>query len=746
MNKSAVTKLGENGDQQVLSKMQAVCTENYNRMEQLWSTMFDRQICGDYMNRLPDHMMAFFDEVYDESYQRKRRIEEEIIKLRKESHDLRRLLNEQPDPVLHLDAGENEKLPLLTLQTKLDNSLEQMRARLRERLVVIDDYILEAETLCEELGEEPRLLQKDPLPTEQELTAYRSYIDGLIAEKLERLGEITTLRREIKAYMADLEIQPQTEHEQLLLNARNFPPTNRHMQGLRELRDDTANQYRELQRLIDEKHVQLARMWEHLDIDPAIVRKFQKITKYTQSNFDKLYAEYNRCETLRRENMKTIVERTRSEIAEWWDRCLKSEDERARFTTFRTHIYNEDTLTLHEMELEDLKEYYRTNEHIFKLIAERQEMWDRMLALESKSSDPSRYNNRGGKLLEEEKERRRIGTKLPKVEQKLREACFEYESKNGRPFMIYGRSLQETMQEQWQRREDTKQQISSARKKANGIVGGLGTPGRFGGADTLMLTRTGGGGCSATVSLLSANRSRMMGSSRKVPVTPLASASKQGTAGSLMKRKLATTPTNMMHAKRSLLRQLNSPALSATNRSNSKTLVPKAAGGAPARKLPVVKVYDTKVAGSVVQKRRSLRKSQGKRRSGVHRQQQQHTLPSLVISSAEGTMLQDSVCYENFENFLGNNVPNRSSVVAAVHRNKHTNGQPPAAGVAACDDLGLANLSEEEENQDPVASSTAHGISITRSQRNVLQNSISTRTRNASMRLMPAPKNCPTTF
>ncbi|XP_050096012.1 protein regulator of cytokinesis 1-like [Anopheles aquasalis] len=742
MDKSVANKTVENGDQQVLSKMQAVCTENYYRMEQLWSAMFDRQICGDYMNRLPDHMMAFFDEVFDESYQRKRRIEEEIIKLRKEAHDLRRLLNEQPDPMLHLETEENEKLPLLTLQTKLDNNLEQMRSMLRERLVVIDDYVLEAETLCEELGEEPRLLQKDPLPDKQELTAYRNYIDGLIAEKLERLGEITTLRREIKTYMSDLEIQPQTEQEQHLLNARNFPPTNRNMQGLRELRDDTANQYRELQRLIDEKHVQLARMWEYLDVDPAIRRKFQKIKNYTQSNFDKLFGEYNRCETLRRENMKAIVERTRTEIAEWWDRCLKSEDERARFTTFRTHIYNEDTLTLHEMELEDLKEYYRVNEHIFKLIAERQEMWDRMLALENKSNDPSRYNNRGGKLLEEEKERRRIGCKLPKVEQKLREACHEYETKNGRPFMIYGRSLQDTMQEQWQRREEAKQQISSARKKANGIV--VGTPGRIGGADTLMLTRTGGGGCSTTMSLLSANRSRMMGgSSRKGPVTPLASASKQqGTAGSLMKRKLATTPTNMIHAKRSLLRQLNSPALSATNRSNSKTLVPKTAGGAPARKLPAVKVYDTKVAGSVVQKRRSLRKSQGKRRSGIHRQLQQP--PSVIISSAEGTILQDSVCYENFENFLGNNAPNRSSVVAAntMHRNKHANGLPPAT----YDDLGLANLSEEEENQDPVASSTAHGASITRSQRHVLQNSISSRTRTASMRLKATPNNCPTTF
>ncbi|XP_049543191.1 protein regulator of cytokinesis 1-like [Anopheles darlingi] len=734
MNKSATKKLDGGSDAQVLRKMQDICAENVYRMEQLWSAMFDSKICKDYMHRLPDHMMAFFDEVYEESNQRKCRIEDGIIKLRKEAHDLSRLLNEQPDPLLHLEGEKEEKLPLLVLQNKLDSSLEQMRSRLRERLAVIDDFALEAETLCEELGEQARFLQKDPLPTEQELVAYHNYIDGLKAEKLARLEEIAMLRQEIKGYMADLEIMPETDQEQHLLNARNFPPTNTNMEGLRKLHDYAASQYQELRRLIDEKHVQLARMWKYLNVDPAIMQKFEKLKNYTQSNFDKLYAEYERCETLRRENLKTIVERTRAEITMWWDRCLKSEDERARFTTFRTHIFNEDTLTLHEMELEDLKEYYSTNEHIFKLIAERQEMWERMLALESKTNDPNRYNNRGGKLLEEEKERRRIGTKLPKVEQKLRDACFEYETKHGRPFTIYGRSLQDTMQEQWMRREETKQLMSSARKKANGVVGGLGTP-RPGGADTLMLTRTGGGGCSSTMSLLSANRSRMMGSSRKVPVTPLISASKQGTAGSQMKRKLATTPTNVIHAKRSLLRQLNSPALSITNRSNSKTVV-------PGRKLPSIKVYDTKVAGCIVQKRRSLRKSQGKRRSGVHRQQSQHQLPSVVISPAEGTILQDSVCYENFEN----NVPNRSSVVAAnmVHRNKQINGHAPAIRVA-CDDLGLANLSEEEENQDPVASSTAHGFSL-RSQHKALQETISSRTRNATLRLKPTPKNCPTTF
>jgi hypothetical protein len=47
---------------------------------------------------------------------------------------------------------------------------------------------------------------------------------------------------------------------------------------------------------------------------------------------------------------------------------------------------------------------------IFELAKQRQELWDKMLEMESRASDPNRlFQNRGGQLLLEEKERRNIG-------------------------------------------------------------------------------------------------------------------------------------------------------------------------------------------------------------------------------------------------------------------------------------------------------------------------------------------------
>ncbi|KFB47592.1 hypothetical protein ZHAS_00015561 [Anopheles sinensis] len=735
--------------------MVTICTASIRRMHSLWNEMFDTEICIDYTQRLPDHLVAFFDEVYEESYARKERILEQISQLRQEAEDLRRLLGDTTD---YLVAGV-ENMPLLRQQMTLDRSLEQMRAKLQERHEIIDQYILEAETLCEELGETPRTLSKNPMPTQEELISFRSYLDHLIAEKMQRLDEIDSLRREIKKLMGQLETIPMNDEQEQLLNARNFPPTCENMTQLRLLREETVSQYDSLRQHIDDTRTKLERLWKCLETPAAVVKKFHKLTAYTQTTFDKLFAELDRCETLRRENLKLFIERTRLEIVEWWDRCMKSEEARTRFSSFQSDVYSEDVLRLHELELIELKDFYRKNEQLFEMVTQRQEMWDRMLALENKSNDPSRYNNRGGKLLEEEKERRRISNQLPKIEAKLLEACQRYEEENdGCKFIVFGKSVEELIADQWKQREQSKQQISSARKQANGLLG-MSTVGRTPGRGESTIK--------STTMMTGSNRTRLgvggPGSALKA-MTPIHGAASATKSATWMKRKLAT-PTNSIHAKRSLLRELNSPALStAGNRTGSRLLIPKAAPG----KIPTIKVYDSKVAGSTAQKRRSRRKSQtSKQRRSVSMCKP----PSVTVSSADGTLLQESVCYEKIENFFDNNVPNRSSVVAdKLTGTRMTRSQRNRLEVEL-----LNSFVEGEENMEPPATVVAaapgtpsahhagggafhHGIStnfshVPAASSTMLRSpgvgphstSIASSTRNGQRRLKPA-KNCPIIF
>uniref|UniRef100_A0A8D8C002 Protein regulator of cytokinesis 1 n=1 Tax=Culex pipiens TaxID=7175 RepID=A0A8D8C002_CULPI len=719
----------EEVEQNVIEQAHTIMVGSVRRMRDLWVEIFDEQICQDHMSRLPEHIQTFFDEVYEESENRKTKILQTIEGLRREAANLRRLLKEDTvDGV----GDEQPGMPLHLVQITLDRSLEKMREKLKHRHELIEEYLFEQETLCEELGEDLRNLPKDPLPSEATMCEFRTYLDNLRAEKLQRFDDIATMRRDIKIMMNHLGIVPQTEREQDLTEALNFPPTRVNLHDLRCLHEQVGAWYDDLKENIDRARAKLANLWNVLAVSPSHVKRYEKYNEYTQATYDKLFAELDRCETLRRENIQNFIEQTRVEIVQWWDKCLKSNEERSRFSTFKSEVYNEDLLTLHEMELNDLKDFYRTNETIFALVEQRREMWDKMILLEQKSSDPSRYNNRGGKLLEEEKERKRISIQLPKIETRLLEACKRYEEENKRKFTVFGESIEEIIQEQWKKREEGKLMVSSARKKAN-----MATP--TAANRTAALTRTPRTAETMLKHTSIASRTKLTVAASE---SMKHSASKQlSTAG--LKRKMPSPKAGVV--KRSLLKDLNSPRAFAKpnappSASKNRLMPPKS----PAGKIPTIKVYDTKNGT----KRRSRRKSQNK-----HRRSTSRPVPEIhVTSSSNSTIQSESVSYEHFENFFEQNTPNRSSLMPP--------GRAAAAAAAAMDAPGPSSRRITSRRNATATNNNLHTLIKTPSKvtlRNPVASStmLATTMRSPSAvgnltasgkKLMAASKNCPIIF
>jgi Ase1/PRC1/MAP65 family protein len=221
-------------------------------------------------------------------------------------------------------------------------------------------------------------------------------------------------------------------------------------------------------------------------------------------------------------------------------------------------------LTIHEMELTDLMSFYENNEVIFTLYHERQGMWDRMQQLESTSNDPGRYTNRGGNLLKEERERKTISKRLPKLEAEIYELVAAYNKRHKRPFTVHGRPIDEVIQSDWERKGELKQTQLSARKKKDTTPTNL----KSHQITTIKTPRTVGSNLTAgrkmtkmmaSASTISVASSRYLhpGSARKAAnVTRSATTLRAGD-----KRKLPAVPLSMAHAKRSLLKELsNSPA------------------------------------------------------------------------------------------------------------------------------------------------------------------------------------------
>lgn len=729
----AVMESLEDVEQNVIEQAQEIVVNSIRRMRDLWVEIFDEQICQDHMSRLPEHIQTFFDEVYEESENRKTKILQTIDGLKREAANLKRLLKE--DTVDGVE--EHPGMPLHLVQITLDRSLEKMREKLKHRHELIEEYLFEQETLCEELGEDQRMLQKDPLPSEATMCEFRTYLDNLRAEKLQRFDDIAAMRRDIKIMMGHLGIVPQTEREQDLIEARNFPPTRINMHDLRCMHDQVGAWYDDLKENIDRVRGKLQSLWSVLAVSPSLVKRYEKYNEYTQTTYDKLFAELDRCETLRRENIQNFIEKTRVEIVQWWDKCLKSNEERSRFSTFKSEVYNEDLLTLHEMELSDLKEFYRTNETIFQLVEQRREMWDKMILLEQKSSDPSRYNNRGGKLLEEEKERKRISIQLPKIETRLLDACKRYEEENKRKFTVFGETLEDIIQEQWKKREEGKLMVSSARKKAN-----MATPTAANRTAALTRTPRTAETMLKHTSIASRTKLTVAGTSESMKH----SASKHiSTVG--LKRKMPSPKAGVV--KRSLLKDLNSPRAFAKpnappSASKNRLLPPKS----PAGKIPTIKVYDTKNGT----KRRSRRKSQNK-----HRRSTSRPVPEILVTSSSNsnsTLQSESVSYEHFENFFEQNTPNRSSLMPPRRAAAATTiaaVQQDAAGPSSRRMTSRRNATTTNNNnlhtiktpskvtlRNPVASSTMLATTMR-------SPSVGNLTASGK-KLMAASKNCPIIF
>ena len=94
----------------------------------------------------------------------------------------------------------------------------------------------------------------------------------------------------------------------------------------------------------------------------------------------------------------------------------------------------------------------------------RNQWWEKKKALEAKQNEPNRYNNRGGQLLKEEKERKQTDIEIPKIEKRIKTLAEEFRRQNNRDFLINGVCIIQLMEQDWEIYRDSKELLKSARK------------------------------------------------------------------------------------------------------------------------------------------------------------------------------------------------------------------------------------------------------------------------------------------
>ncbi|KAI0030908.1 microtubule associated protein-domain-containing protein, partial [Vararia minispora EC-137] len=191
---------------------------------------------------------------------------------------------------------------------------------------------------------------------------------------------------------------------------------------------------------------QLEILWRRLGVADADMDGFVEAhTGSTEASVKEYEAELERMLELKRESMSTFVENARAEIARLWDELMSGLDEREGFPPFFDDEHTEELLALHEDEIRRLKDERRRKAPLLGAVRRYFEICAEERELASSAADTSRLLGRGprdpGRLLREEKMRKRVRKEKPRLEQELLATIPAWEAEAGRPFCVHGESM-----------------------------------------------------------------------------------------------------------------------------------------------------------------------------------------------------------------------------------------------------------------------------------------------------------------
>ncbi|KAH9950769.1 microtubule associated protein-domain-containing protein [Amylocystis lapponica] len=197
---------------------------------------------------------------------------------------------------------------------------------------------------------------------------------------------------------------------------------------------------------------QLEALWRRLGVADADMDAFVEAQRGSTEGTVRAYEEeLERMLELKRERMGTFVENARGEIVRLWDELMVGEEERADFAPFADDEHTEELLSIHEEEIRRLKEERRVKGPLLASIRKYFDICEDEKELAAAATDQSRLLGRGprdpGRLLREEKMRKRVTKEKPRLEQDLLASVPAWEADTGRAFLVHGESIVQILME-----------------------------------------------------------------------------------------------------------------------------------------------------------------------------------------------------------------------------------------------------------------------------------------------------------
>uniref|UniRef100_A0AAY4CND0 Protein regulator of cytokinesis 1a n=1 Tax=Denticeps clupeoides TaxID=299321 RepID=A0AAY4CND0_9TELE len=354
---------------------------------------------------------------------------------------------------LHLPPYEEEEgLTILQMEKDIRTSLKVMIKQKSQRVQELKTLRKQDEDLSDVLCSSLYTFDMTSVPTLEELEAYRNHLSVLSKEKDHRHAEFVALKKQIICCMEDLEQMPDTSFERDVVceDEDAFCLSAENITALKTLLNRLESRKTENEALCSTYRSRIQDLWERLQVpqeDREILTEHMTTSK--KRNMNALQAEVQHLEELKIKNIRNVVEAVRTEMTLYWNMCFYNPDQREAFTPYCSDDFTEELLSLHEEEILRLKKQYEDHKELYKGVTNWQDNWTLFQELEKKATDPSRFNNRGGNLLKEEKQRADLQKSLPKLEKSLKSQIDLWEEEQGCEFLVHGQKFLQFVQEQW---------------------------------------------------------------------------------------------------------------------------------------------------------------------------------------------------------------------------------------------------------------------------------------------------------
>ncbi|XP_069722886.1 protein regulator of cytokinesis 1 isoform X2 [Phaenicophaeus curvirostris] len=392
------------------------------------------------------HIKEILDLMVAEEERLKQRLLKSIALSRKEIDTLCVELQLEP-----YEAEEENSILQMekNLRSRMDVLLKQKTDRMRELKTLIE----QDQDLCDLLCTTPFCIDSNVVPSLDDLDRYRRHLASLNSEKEQRQEEFVSSKRQIILLMEELDHTPDTsfEREVVCEDEEAFCLSRDNIAALQVLLKQLEAQRSQNEAVCEELRSRIIALWERLQV-PAEERETSAVhlAGSRAKTRKALQLEVENLEELKLQNMKAVIQAIRAELAGYWDKCFYSQEQREGFTPYYDEDYTEALLELHEAEVGKMKSYYEAHKDLFEAVQKWEENWKLFLELERKATDPSRFTNRGGNLLKEEKQRAKLQKVLSKLQEELESRVQAWEQDHEGTFLVKGQQFMAYVSEQWQ--------------------------------------------------------------------------------------------------------------------------------------------------------------------------------------------------------------------------------------------------------------------------------------------------------